>query len=252
VNAGTAGRASALEVADLAAALNIDVDRLVAVDRPQVLAASSMQRKLRFDAALIRRGVLGSLDAGRRRLLVHNLVANLAPGGGVVVDDVVDLEFDGTACGLERVGDVNGRPLWRRVARRSVHDLVADARERIGRVSPAQLTELLARGETVVLDTRTPTDRVRDGIVAGSIHAPRTVLEWLVDPASGYSLAAIDSMETPIVVICNEGYSSSLAAATLVDLGFTNVADLIGGVVAWRNAGLPLVPATHHHQEEHS
>ncbi len=250
MNAGSAGRVSALDLDELAVRLNVRADRLFRFDREQVGVASSMQCNRRFDAIVVCRDVGRDLDPAQRRRLIHNLVANLAPAGQVVIDDDVTFDVDARACGLELIGALDGSSLWRRVARRDIHDLVAEARQRIDRVTAQQLAAKLAQGDLVVLDTRTPTDRVRDGVLEGSVHAPRTVLEWLVDPASGYSLAAIESFETPIVVVCNEGYSSSLAAATLVDLGFTNVADLVGGVAAWRSAGLPLVPAIDHHQEE--
>ncbi len=102
----------------------------------------------------------------------------------------------------------------------------------------------------IVLDTRTPTDREADGTIPGSRHAPRTVLEWLVDPASGYSLDEIVGFDQPIVVVCGQGYSSSLAARSLRELGFARAGDLIGGFAAWRSARLPIVPPSDHHTEE--
>lgn len=98
-----------------------------------------------------------------------------------------------------------------------------------------------------MIDSRTPTDRARFGVIGGSIHIPRTVLEWHLDPTNGYVHPAIDSFARPIVVVCNSGYSSSLAAANLVRIGFTDVADLIGGHAAWREAGLPVIAADHSH-----
>ena len=82
----------------------------------------------------------------------------------------------------------------------------------------------------VVLDTRTPTDRDRFGVIAGSVHAPRTVLEWAVDPASGYHHPAVRGFDQRLVVVCHEGYSSSLAAQSLRRLGFHRATDLVGGV----------------------
>ncbi len=99
-----------------------------------------------------------------------------------------------------------------------------------------------------VLDTRTHTDRHRSGVIPGSMHVPRTVLEWHLDPSNGYRHPAAISFDEPIVVVCNGGYSSSLAAANLVDLGFEDVSDLIGGHRAWlaarppRRTGRPLPP----------
>ncbi len=75
---------------------------------------------------------------------------------------------------------------------------------------------------------------------------PRTVLEWVVDPASGDQHPMIHGVDQTLVVMCNEGYSSSLAAHTLVRLGFRNATDMIGGFAAWRAAGLPIQDAQTH------
>ena len=68
---------------------------------------------------------------------------------------------------------------------------------------------------------------------------PRTLLEWGCDPASGYANPAVKSLDQPLIIMCNEGYSSALAAASLKQLGFANAANLDGGFRAWRAAGLP-------------
>ena len=135
---------------------------------------------------------------------------------------------------------------WRRTGRRTVHDLVAEARASLDRITPADLAAQLGGPGVVVLDTRTPTDRDLDGVIAGSIHAPRTVLEWIVDPASGY--AEDLGAPTLLVVVCNEGYSSSLAARTLQDLGHQGATDLIGGMQAWVAAGLATSRPDGHHR----
>ncbi len=73
---------------------------------------------------------------------------------------------------------------------------------------------------------------------------PRNVLEWRADPASGHSDAVLSAaLNRCVILVCDEGYQSSLAAATLKDLGFENATDLIGGFQAWRAAGLTIVPA---------
>ena len=134
----------------------------------------------------------------------------------------------------------------RRTDRETVHDLLAAARQEAPRLTPEALRdELAADPEMVVLDTRTPTDRDRFGVIAGSVHAPRTVLEWAVDPASGYHHPAVRGFDQRLVVVCHEGYSSSLAAQSLRRLGFHRATDLVGGVAAWRAAGLPLVAPDH-------
>ncbi|MFN3215742.1 MAG: rhodanese-like domain-containing protein [Acidimicrobiales bacterium] len=196
------------------------------------------------------------------RFFVHTCAAHLLPGASMefgapptvaadhvapehVVAGLVLIGELAAATGLEPIGD-GTMFSWQRTLRRTVHDLVADARAGLDRVSPEALALLLGTDPTVVvLDTRTPTDREADGIIAGSLHAPRTVLEWAVDPASGYAEAL--APDARLVVVCNEGYSSSLAARTLQDLGFADSTDLIGGMQAWIAAGLPVVAPTSHH-----
>lgn len=84
-------------------------------------------------------------------------------------------------------------------------------------------------------------------MIAGSIHVPRTVVEWHLDPANGYRHPDVTSFDQSLVLVCNGGYSSSLAAANLLDLGFTDVGDLVGGVRAWINAGLDVAEPDHSH-----
>jgi rhodanese-related sulfurtransferase len=83
--------------------------------------------------------------------------------------------------------------------------------------------------------------------IPGSVHVSRTVVEWNIDPANGYLHPAMQSFDQPVVVVCNGGYSSSLATANLVRIGFTWVADLIGGHTAWCAAGLTVNLPDHSH-----
>jgi len=92
----------------------------------------------------------------------------------------------------------------------------------------------------VIVDTRSDGDRERDGVVPGSVHVPRSVLEWRLAPTSTWRNTHVDA-ERRVIVMCAEGYSSSLAAATLVDLGL-DAGDVVGGFDAWRAAGLPVIP----------
>jgi rhodanese-related sulfurtransferase len=87
---------------------------------------------------------------------------------------------------------------------------------------------------------RSPIKRERDGLIPGAHFLPRNVLEWRLDPASGYSDPSLDDLDRHVILVCNEGYQSSLAAATLQDLGFARATDLDGGFQAWRAAGLPV------------
>ncbi len=220
--------------------------------------ALRVQLNARFGLGVITAEAWGCAAPRERRLLVHNLVAHLVPGARVKIDvggsdadatDVggtgrVDVNQHARACGLEPVVG-SADPEFRRTSRTTIHDLVAEARAQLVRVSPQALAvQLSADPDCVVLDTRTPTDRARFGAIAGSIHVPRTTLEWRVDPASGYSHPRIRTFEQSLVVLCNEGYSSSLAAASLQRLGFVNATDLIGGFAAWCDAGLPVEPVT--------
>ena len=143
---------------------------------------------------------------------------------------------------------IEGWTLLRRTPRTTIHDLVAEARSRLTRFTVSELATLMEDDpQLVVLDTRTPTDRQRTGVIPGSLHMPRTTIEWQCDPASGYADPAITSFDQRLVVVCGEGYSSSLAAASLARLGFRNATDLIGGVAAWAREGRALEPPTHTH-----
>jgi rhodanese-related sulfurtransferase len=111
----------------------------------------------------------------------------------------------------------------------AVDEALAAARRRIApRVSPAQLGAEAAAGALVV-DIRPADSRDREGVLEGALILERTVLEWRLDPTSA---DRVDGMRDPgqrVVIVCNEGYASSLAAAALRDLGLTNVTDLEGG-----------------------
>jgi rhodanese-related sulfurtransferase len=124
--------------------------------------------------------------------------------------------------------------------------MVFEARTSLRRVQPVELAaQLRTSPPPLVIDSRTPSDRARFGTIEGSIHLPRTVLEWRLDPANGYLHPAVESFEQALVVVCNHGYSSSVAASNLQRLGYRTATDLVGGVQAWRAAGLPLVPPDH-------
>ncbi|HYM96578.1 MAG TPA: rhodanese-like domain-containing protein, partial [Candidatus Sulfotelmatobacter sp.] len=97
----------------------------------------------------------------------------------------------------------------------------------------------LARGALLV-DTRTDSQRASDGEIPGALVIDRTVLEWRLDPASPSRIPQATGHDLRAIVICNEGYSSSLAAASLQDIGLVNATDVIGGFQAWKAAGLPV------------
>ena len=120
--------------------------------------------------------------------------------------------------------------------------LLAAARARISTIDAHEAALLRANGATLV-DTRPAAQRAEFGEVDGAVIIERNVLEWRLDPDGDHRLTTIDHSR-PIVVFCQEGYSSSLAVASLVDLGLTDVHDLAGGFAAWSAAGLPVQPAS--------
>ena len=120
-------------------------------------------------------------------------------------------------------------------------DLLADARSRYRQLQPAEAQRAMQRG-AVLIDTRSHEQRVAGGLVPGAIRIHRNVLEWRVDPASGYQDPRIAAATGEVIVMCQEGYSSTLAADTLLRLGVERATDLAGGFEAWVAAGLPVEP----------
>jgi rhodanese-related sulfurtransferase len=114
---------------------------------------------------------------------------------------------------------------------RTVDELLSMARARLDRVPPSELEAEIAAGALVV-DTRPVEQRERDGDLPGAMVIDRNVLEWRLDPVSPTRIAEA-GYDVRIVVVCNEGYSSSLVAATLQDLGLSRATDLVGGFQAW-------------------
>ena len=123
--------------------------------------------------------------------------------------------------------------------KRGIDDVLAVARARLRRLTPAEAAAAMGGGR-ILVDTRDGDLRARDGRIPGAVHIPLSVLEWRVDPASGYQSAALAGHEDDLILICHEGYSSSLAAIRLHELGYENTTDVIGGFVAWAAAGLPV------------
>ena len=121
---------------------------------------------------------------------------------------------------------------------RTLEELLAAARARIARPTPEQAA---ASGAQIV-DIRTVEQRRRDGTVPGALWFARNVLEWRVAPDSDARDERVGGRDAEIVVMCDEGYASSFAAATLRDLGFARAGDMDGGFQAYRRAGLPVAP----------
>jgi rhodanese-related sulfurtransferase len=121
---------------------------------------------------------------------------------------------------------------------RTLDELLADVRGRIERLTPAEAWAAAADGALIV-DIRSDAARAA-GVVPGSLHLPRTVLEWRVAPDSAWRSPYVGGTDTRIVLLCDHGCSSSFAAATLVELGFTRAGDIVGGFEAWVAGGLPV------------
>jgi rhodanese-related sulfurtransferase len=126
---------------------------------------------------------------------------------------------------------------------RSIDQVLAAARARLRRVAPRAAAAAQAAGALLV-DIRPGEVRAHDGEVPGALIVDRNVLEWRLDPVSPHRLPELTGYDQTVVVLCREGYASSLAACALQDLGLVNATDLDGGFSAWVAAGLPVVRRT--------
>ena len=115
---------------------------------------------------------------------------------------------------------------------RSIEEILAAARTRLDRVKPEEL-ETERKAGAVIIDIRPIEQRARDGELPGAIVIDRNVLEWRLDPVCEHHIADVADYDTRIVIVCNEGYQSSLAAALLRDVGLHRATDLVGGFQAW-------------------
>ena len=119
--------------------------------------------------------------------------------------------------------------------RATIDVLLAHARRGLDRVEPEQLADEVANG-AIVIDIRPVEQRERDGDLPDAVVVDRNVLEWRLDPTSPHRLPLATDHDLRIVLVCNEGYGSSLAAKSLQDLGLTRATDLVGGFQAWHAA----------------
>jgi rhodanese-related sulfurtransferase len=115
----------------------------------------------------------------------------------------------------------------------AIDRLLEQARSSLDRVQPADLASEVAAG-ALVIDTRPIEQRQRDGELPGALIIDRNVLEWRLDPTCPHHIAEADSATRRMIIVCHEGYSSSLAAASLRQLGIERATDLVGGFQAWR------------------
>jgi rhodanese-related sulfurtransferase len=115
----------------------------------------------------------------------------------------------------------------------SADHLVEEARRRIGRIGPADLAAVVAAGG-LVIDIRPSAQRAAEGEFPGALVVERNVLEWRLDPHGSHRRPEVTGHHQPVVVVCSEGYASSLAADSLRALGYRRASDLVGGYRAWR------------------
>ncbi|MFJ8767967.1 rhodanese-like domain-containing protein [Streptomyces clavifer] len=132
--------------------------------------------------------------------------------------------MSGTQEGVEQVG---------------IDELLERTRAGYERIAPAEAAAAAAEGALLV-DIRYAALREKDGLIPGALVIERNELEWRLDPLGSHRAPEAVSHDLPVVVICNEGYASSLAVASLRQLGLRRATDLIGGFQAWRAAGLPV------------
>jgi rhodanese-related sulfurtransferase len=121
-----------------------------------------------------------------------------------------------------------------------IDEILATARARLTRLDPHQVFAAMRRG-AVLVDIRPVAQRAEHGEIPGAIVIERNVLEWRLDPRSDARLSFATGYDLEVIITCQEGYTSSLAAASLLDLGLVRATDLDGGFAAWRAAGLPTV-----------
>ncbi|MFH8716959.1 rhodanese-like domain-containing protein [Streptomyces zaomyceticus] len=125
-----------------------------------------------------------------------------------------------------------------------IDDLLEQIRSGLDRIGPRAAYEAYEAGDALLVDTRYAALRERDGLIPGALVVERNELEWRLDPLGSHRAAEADSHDLRVVVLCNEGYASSLSAESLRRLGLHRATDLIGGFQAWKAAGLPVLLPT--------
>ena len=123
-----------------------------------------------------------------------------------------------------------------------IDDLLERERAQLDRLTAAQAAEAVAADGAVLVDIRYAALRDRDGTIPGALVVERNELEWRLDPFGDHRLPEATGHDLLVVVVCNEGYASSLAARSLQALGLHRATDLVGGFQAWSAAGLPVTP----------
>ena len=136
-------------------------------------------------------------------------------------------------------------PTWKSASRTNtlgIEQMLSAARARLRRLSPDEAYQAMAKTEAILVDIRPEGQRAIEGSIPGALIVERNVLEWRFDPASSARLPVAADQDLRVIVFCSEGYSSSLAAAALQDLGLFRATDIVGGFHSWRARGLPIAP----------
>lgn len=120
--------------------------------------------------------------------------------------------------------------------------LLEQVRAGLDRFAPREAFAAAEAGDALLVDIRYAALRERDGLIPGALVVERNELEWRLDPRGSHRAPEAVSHDLRVVVVCNEGYASSLAAASLHQLGLHRATDLIGGFQAWKSEGLPIAP----------
>jgi rhodanese-related sulfurtransferase len=167
--------------------------------------------------------------------------------------DMNEYELDGgrlvqRECASERAETLNQG--WQAQRRKpanhtdtlTIEQMLSAARARLRRLSPDEVSEVVAKTEAILVDIRPEGQRKTEGSIPGALIVERNVLEWRFDPASSSRLPVATDHDLQVIVFCSEGYTSSLAAAALQDLGLWRATDMVGGFQAWCAMGLPIVP----------
>lgn len=165
------------------------------------------------------------------------------------LSDMNEYELDGSRLvprervpGKAGTGDQEWRVQKDRTGVLSIDQVLSAARARLRRLSPDEAYKAMLKTEAILVDIRPEGQRAIEGSIAGALVVERNVLEWRFDPASSARLPVATDHDIQVIVFCSEGYTSSLAASALQDLGLWHATDMIGGFQAWMAVGLPIVP----------
>jgi rhodanese-related sulfurtransferase/mannose-6-phosphate isomerase-like protein (cupin superfamily) len=145
---------------------------------------------------------------------------------------------------FDREGQVRKWQPASRTGALSIEQMLSEARVRLRRLSPEEAYQAVAKREAILVDIRPEAQRAIEGSIPGSLIVERNVLEWRFDPASSAHLPVATDHDLEVIVFCSEGYTSSLAAAALQDLGLWRATDIVGGFHAWHASGLPILPSS--------